>query len=129
MPSKSSIIKNKNIASSMAATMAKRKMQQCQVYKVKIDESRLSAKQKEQLKMLFVEAKWLYNDCLNWLDENNGKCASDYIISKQITKLDKDGNREQVELDYLGSQMRQSVIADLQRNIKVLAKLKQNGYS
>ena len=128
MPSKSSITKNKNIASSMAATMAKRKGQQCRVYKVKIDESRLSVKQKEQLKMLFVEAKWLYNDCLNWLDENNGKYASDYIISKQITKLDKDGNREQVELDYLGSQMRQSVIADLQRNIKVLAKLKQNGY-
>ena len=128
MPSKSSITKNKNIASSMAVTMAKRKMQQCRVYKVKIDESRLSAKQKEQLKMLFVEAKWLYNDCLNWLDENNGKYVSDYIISKQITKLDKDGNREQVELDYLGSQMRQSVIADLQRNIKVLAKLKQNGY-
>ena len=128
MPSKSSITKNKNIASSMAATMAKRKGQQCRVYKVKIDESRLSVKQKEQLKMLFVEAKWLYNDCLNWLDENNGKYVSDYIISKQITKLDKDGNREQVELDYLGSQMRQSVIADLQRNIKVLAKLKQNGY-
>ncbi len=128
MPSKSSITKNKNIASSMAATMAKRKGQQCRVYKVKIDESRLSAKQKEQLKMLFIEAKWLYNDCLNWLDENKGKYASDYIISKQITKLDKDGNREQVELDYLGSQMRQSVIADLQRNIKVLAKLKQNGY-
>ena len=128
MPSKSSITKNKNIASSMAATMAKRKGQQCRVYKVKIDESRLSAKQKEQLKMLFVEAKWLYNDCLNWLDENNGKYVSDYIISKQITKLDKDGNREQVELDYLGSQMRQSVIADLQRNIKVLIKLKQNGY-
>ncbi len=78
--------------------------------------------------MLFVEAKWLYNDCLNWLDENKDKYASDYIISKQITKLDKDGNREQVELDYLGSQMRQSVIADLQRNIKVLSKLKQNGY-
>ena len=128
MPSKSSITKNKNIASSMSATMAKRKGQQCRVYKVKIDESRLSAKQKEQLKMLFVEAKWLYNDCLNWLDENKGKYVSDYIISKQITKLDKDGNREQVELDYLGSQMRQSVIADLQRNIKVLAKLKQNGY-
>lgn len=128
MPSKSSITKNKNIASSMAATMSKRKRQQCRVYKVKIDESRLSAKQKEQLKMLFVEAKWLYNDCLNWLNENNGKYVSDYIISKQITKLDKDGNREQVELDYLGSQMRQSVIADLQRNIKVLAKLKQNGY-
>ena len=128
MPSKSSITKNKNIASSMAATMAKRKGQQCRVYKVKIDESRLSGKQKEQLKMLFVEAKWLYNDCLNWLDENKGKYVSDYIISKQITKLDKDGNREQVELDYLGSQMRQSVIADLQRNIKVLAKLKQNGY-
>ena len=128
MPSKSSITKNKNIASSMAATMTKRKGQQCRVYKVKIDESRLSAKQKEQLKMLFVEAKWLYNDCLNWLDENKGKYVSDYIISKQITKLDKDGNREQVELDYLGSQMRQSVIADLQRNIKVLAKLKQNGY-
>lgn len=128
MPSKSSIIKNKNIASSMSATKYKRKKQQCRVYKVKIDESRLSTKQKEQLKMLFVEAKWLYNDCLNWLDENQGKYVSDYIISKQITKLDKDGNREQVKLNYLGSQMKQSVIVELQRNIKVLSKLKQNGY-
>ncbi len=50
----------------MLSTLEKRSLQQCAVYTIKIDESRLTAKQKEQLKMLFVEAKWLYNDMLSF---------------------------------------------------------------
>ena len=50
----------------MTKTLAKRKSQICRVYKVKIDESKLSRRQREELKMLFVEAKWFYN----WLLAN-----------------------------------------------------------
>ena len=60
------ISKNDNIKKTMKETMNRRSSQSCFVYKVKIDESRLNKKQKEQLKMLFVEAKWLYNDILNY---------------------------------------------------------------
>jgi len=128
MPSKSSTDKNRHIAESMSATLTKRKSQVCRVYKVKIDESRLSSKQKEQLKMLFVEAKWLYNDCLNWLNTNKRKYPSDYHISKIVKKKRQDGVLEEVELQNLGSQMRQSVISDIQRNIKVLSSLKKKGH-
>ena len=47
-------IKNKKIKQSMQATLEKRSSQTCFVYRIKIDESHLSNKQKEQLKMLFV---------------------------------------------------------------------------
>ena len=56
--------KNRQIAESMKKTFDKRKGQICRVYTVKIQENKLSALQKEQLKMMFVEAKWLKNAIL-----------------------------------------------------------------
>ena len=57
---------------------------------MKIDFSHLNEAQKKHLKMLFVEAKWLYNDTLTFL--------KDHDISEYDTKiltvhgLDKDRN-------------------------------------
>ena len=62
--------KNEQIKKSLARTALKRKSQICRVFKVKIDESKLSRRQREQLKMLFVEAKWFYN----WL-RNRGNLS------------------------------------------------------
>ena len=53
--------KNKNIAQTMKETYAKRKFQVCKCFKFKIDKSNLSKEQANQLKMQFVEAKWIYN--------------------------------------------------------------------
>ena len=63
--------KNEKIRSSGKATREKRKSQICRVFKVKVDVSRLSAKQKEHLKMIFTEAKWLYNDILQYSENND----------------------------------------------------------
>ena len=117
--------KNENIKKSMKETLERRKSQRCYVYKVKVDESRLSARQREQLKMLFVEAKWLYNDILNYSKENN---ISTYNTKTKIVKvLNKDKQFETRELKFIGAQMKQSVVADILASLKALKALKKNG--
>ena len=116
------ILKNKNIALRIKATRAKRLNQICRVYTIKIDESRLSKLQKEQLKMLFVEAKWIYNYVLSSDDPFNVK------IGSTIVKKNKDFEDEEVELKYIGSQMKQSVVNKIKNQIKTLSKLKAKGH-
>jgi putative transposase len=111
--------KNQSIKQSIKATHDKRKNQVCSVYKVKIQENKLSKKQKEELKMLFVEAKWIYNDALN--DVFN------YISGRTVNVKNKEGEIELRELKYLGSQMKQSIISNLKSSIKTLSTLKKKG--
>ena len=118
--------KNENIKQSMKATLEKRSSQTCFVYKVKIDESHLSNKQSEQLKMLFVEAKWLYNDILNFSKTN--KISTYDTKSNFVNILNKDKQIEQKELKFIGSQMKQSVLTDILANLKGLKKLKENNH-
>ena len=117
--------KNNNIKKSMQETCLRRMSQICKVFTVKIDESRLSTRQQEQLKMLFVEAKWIYNDALTFGKDNN---ISDYDTKiKVITVFNKDKIPETRELKYIGSQMKQSVLAGMLSSIKSLATRKKNG--
>ena len=119
------LTKNENIKKSMRETCLRRMSQTCKVYTVKIDESRLSKRQQEQLKMLFVEAKWIYNDILNY-SENNDIYTYDTKI-KNITVLNKDKEKETRELKFIGSQMKQSVFANIVSNIKMLSTKKKQG--
>ena len=54
------IEKNIKIKESFLKTREKRKYQECHCFSIKIQENRLSKIQKEQLKMLFVEAKCVF---------------------------------------------------------------------
>ena len=119
------LTKNENIKKSMRETCLRRMSQTCKVYTVKIDESRLSNRQAEQLKMLFVEAKWIYNDILNY-SENNDICTYNTKI-KSVDVLNKDKIKETRELKYIGSQMKQSVFANILSNIKMLSTKKKQG--
>ena len=117
--------KNNNIKKSMKETCLRRMSQICKVFVVKIDESRLTAKQAEQLKMLFVEAKWMYNDALTFSKDNN---IADYDTkTKAVTVFNKDREPETRELKYIGSQMKQSVLSGILSSIKSLAARKKNG--
>ena len=51
------LAKNASIKEAMKATHDKRKSQVCRVYMLKVQKNKLSARQKEDFKMLFVEAK------------------------------------------------------------------------
>ena len=120
------LIKNDNIKQAMKSTLEKRSLQQCAVYTIKIDESRLTTKQKEQLKMLFVEAKWLYNDMLSFSQEHN---ISEYDTKiKSINVMNKNREIETRELNFIGSQMKQSVLASIISSIKTLSTLKKKGH-
>jgi transposase len=75
--------------------------------------------------MFFVEAKWIYNDILNFSKENNIK-DYDYKVNK-ITKLDKNRNKEEQDIKYIHSQIKQTLIQGILASIKSLSKLKKNG--
>ena len=80
--------KNVRIREQGKQTREKRKRQMCRVYRVKIDISHFNEVQKIHLKMLFIEAKWLYNDALTFSQEHN---INDYDTSTQTVQgLDKD---------------------------------------
>lgn len=125
--------KNSQIKETMKATFEKRKQQKCFVFQCKIDESQLSKKQKEELEMSFIEAKWLKNDILRWsdLDENNKPW--NYKFSGKVTRKvynKATGNLENIEceLKFLGGSVRQQVQKQLCANIRTLATLKKKGH-
>lgn len=88
--------KNKNIAQTMKETYAKRKSQVCKCFKFKIDKSNLSKEQANQLKMQFVEAKWIYNYLL---DKDIYHFA--YKNLSKMTHKDKHGNDIESNISYV----------------------------
>ncbi len=121
------LAKNNLIREHGMLTRQKRKNQICRVYCVKIDISHLNEAQKVRLKMLFVEAKWLYNDALTFMNDHD---INDYDTTTQtVHVLDKDRQSVTHELEYLGSQMKQSVIQGLKSGLKSLLRLKQHNHN
>jgi len=119
--------KNESIHQAMITTHNKRKNQVCKTYKVKIDESSLSSIQKEQFTRMFLEAKWLWNDILNWSNLSEENTPFNYKITKTVkVKLPK-GSFEERELTTIHSQMRQEVQKQICSNIKTLSTLKKKG--
>ena len=53
--------RNRRIAEAGSATRLRRKSQECKTFKFKVDRSSLTELQAEQLKMQFIETKWIYN--------------------------------------------------------------------
>ena len=82
MKQKDFTAKNLKIKETLAQTREKRKSQQCKVFDLKIQTNKLSERQLEDLKMQFVESKWLYNDILNWCKEDPLNKPSNYKIRR-----------------------------------------------
>lgn len=122
------IEKNIKIKETYAATMLKRTSQICRVFTCKVQYNHLNKQQRQQLKMMFVEAKWMYNYILNLSqDSNNDIFKLKYTDLNNITHLDKDKNIVNVSLQYLSSQMKQSVLDGIFSNIRGLAKAREKG--
>ena len=101
--------KNESIRQAMINTHNKRKNQVCKTYKVKIDESSLSSIQKEQFTRMFLEAKWLWNDILNWSSLSEENTPFNYKITKTVKVKLPNGSFEERELTIIHSQMKQEV--------------------
>jgi putative transposase len=113
--------KNEAIKASVKATKARRRHQRCRVFTVKLDKSYLNTKTLRHLKMLFLEAKWLYNHIL----AQPKVCEVDYKLSAVPVKV-----KDRFELRHLGhlsSHMKQSLIRRTRDNIQGLARLKEQG--
>lgn len=117
------IEKNLNIAKTMRETYARRKTQNCRTFKFKVDKSRLTSQQKEQLKMMLVESKWIYNYIVGNCDPYN---VSDKDLVN-ITHKDKDNNDINVKITHVGSSVKQQIIKQIQDQIKCLSVLKKKG--
>ena len=85
----------------------------------------LTARQKEELKMLFVEGKWCYNAILNY---GGSSSIFDYDTkSKTVVHKDKDGNDIECEYAYLPQSLRQTIHTQIKNSIRVLAARKKKG--
>ena len=91
--------RNKLIGENGKHTRDKRKAQICKTFRFKIDWNRLNKRQNECLKMMFVEAKWIYNYIISQEDIK----SIDYKTLSTIIRKDKDKNDISTQIKYLGS--------------------------
>jgi len=120
--------KNKLIGDKRRLTAVKRKSQICKTFKFKVLRSSLTSLQKEQLKMQFVEAKWIYNYLLSHQD-GLFEIKTKYKELSNITRLDKDKNEVNVTISYVGSSIKQELIQSICNEIKGLSVLKKKGHN
>lgn len=119
--------KNNAIRQAMIDTHNKRKNQVCKTYKIKIDESSLNCRQKEQLVRTFLEAKWLYNDILNWSNKSENNSPWNYKISNTVI-VKTPISFEERPLKTIHSQMKQEILKQICSNIKSLSALSKKGH-
>ena len=125
MLSKEQILeRNKLIGDNGRQTRMKRAKQICKTFKFKIDWDNLNLNQKETLKMMFVEAKWIYNYLLSQEDIY----SFDYKNINSITHKDKNKNDIPVNITYIKSSVKQELISQIVNQIKGLSTLKKKGY-
>lgn len=125
MTDEEKLLKNQKISAGRKATALRRRSMSCCTYQLKIDMSKLSKKQKECLKMMFVEAKWIYNDIISWMETRPLKDWKESI--KAVAVKTKDGEFELRELKYIGSGMIQDIKEEIGEALKSLATKKTNG--
>lgn len=112
--------KNARISASLSATRAKRALQTCRVFQIKLQNNSLNQQQRASLKLLFVEAKWLYNHALS-------QGVTDYKPGKTVEVRNKEGEFETRNLTVIGSQMKQSVLSGMHASLRSLASHKKAG--
>lgn len=118
------LAKNKKIKESGIATRKRRSEMVVKVYDLKIVDSSLNQEQKEAIKAIFHEAKWIRNAALA-----AERFDLDYIkeLKGEVSVKIPDGETETRKIKHLGSQMQQSVITQLSNDRKSLSALKKNG--
>ena len=117
--------KNAQIKATLLATKERRKTQKCFVFSTKIDYRKLNKSQKEQLQMLFVEAKWVYNDIINHLQDNELNSWDDK--KKSVMVKQKDGSFVEKPLLYLRASHMQVMRDEVRDSLNSLSAKKKKG--
>ena len=125
MLSKEQILeRNKLIGENGLKTRMKRAKQICKTFRFKIDYDNLNKQQKEYIKMLFVEAKWIYN----YLISQDDIYSFNYKDLNQVIHKDKNKNDIVSDIQYVRSSVKQELITQIVNQIKGLSKLKKKGH-
>ena len=122
----SNVEKNAKIKATRLATKKRRETQKCFVFSTKIDYRKLNKLQKEQLQMLFVEAKWVYNDIINHLQDNELGTWDDK--KKSVSVKQKDGSFVEKPLFYIKASMMQAMRDKVGDDMSSLSAKKKKGY-
>ena len=118
--------KKSKIKATKQATTLRRQHQICKVYECKIVEKRLNNKQKEELKMLFVEGKWFYNHLLT-LHKDSSLRDINVCRIKEVDHFDKDGNTIHSKLEYISAAEKQALQARMISNEMTIKSLVKSG--
>ena len=113
------LAKNQKIKETGKATRERRKDMLCRVFEVKVDLSRMSKSQRNDVNTLFREAKWFRNAYL----ADNGLSDKSKTVKVKVKDV-----FEERELTLLGSQIKQSIISEVKDSIRGLAVLKEKGH-
>ena len=114
-------VKAEKIKETLKQTKEKRKHQVLRVYQLKLQN--LTAKDREVLNKLFLEAKWLYN----YVIANIGnRLNGDTWKFKEVEVKTPEGF-EKREIKQLSSQMRQGIVERIKRNLLSLKRAKEKG--
>lgn len=122
----SNVEKNAKIKATRLATKGRRKTQKCFDFSTKIDYRKLNKRQKEQLQMLFVEGKWVYNDIINHLQDNELRSWDDK--KKSVIVKQKDGSFVEKPLCYIKASQIQAMRDEVRDSLNALASKKKKGY-
>lgn len=117
--------RNRKIRENGKATRLKRANQTCKSFIFKIDYNNCNKKQQEAIKMMFVEAKWIYN----YLLANDMIYNCDYKDLNFVIHKDKDRNDIKSPINHIKSSIKQELIHQIQIQIKTLSILKQKGHT
>jgi len=120
-----SLEERQKIKDSLNATRERRKTQTIRVFELKVNCHHTSKETYKKFDECFKQAKWVYNDMLNFGEEND-IFKYEYKDHKEITRLDKDGNKINEKLNF-HSIYHRSIIKQLKTNISNLHKAKEKG--
>ncbi|WP_211205273.1 hypothetical protein [Pseudothermotoga thermarum] len=113
--------KSEQIKQAIAETKLKRQSQKPVVYQLKLQN--LSKQKRKLLKEVFIQSKWLCNYLVADLNRLNEPANKIEVVEVKV----KD-KFEQRQLSLLGSQIKQEISDRIKDNLRLLAKLKANGY-
>ena len=101
--------KRAKIKQTLEKTRARRAGQKCFVLKFKINTQKLKADQEHQLKMMFLEGKWLYNTMVDMVYDKDVdfKCFNPLV--KQVKHFGKDKSEVISDLEFLPAVCKQSL--------------------
>lgn len=120
--------KSYKIKESLKITRQKRKTQDCGVFEIKINKSKLSAEKLKKINDLFIQSKWIYNYLLSQEKDIRFDSKMKYIdvlvFNHENLKCDKIETRQLT----IGSQIKQSICERFIKNITSLSKLKEKGF-